>query len=152
MPDVEKLQISPHLSCGKIGNYSECGEISDFSTSVMHINLKFLHMTIFSQHISFVIFVTNIRYECPEHLQLAASIINTFFQRLPSSPLTQLLFQKVKLNIFKMLKLVNYHCLNTTHSANCHFDFFCTNFVKNNQCLPCCLPYYNPSQSEMLEQ
>ena len=59
---VEKCQISPHLSCGKIGNYSECGEISDFSTSVMHINLKFLHMTNFSPHISLVILVTNIRY------------------------------------------------------------------------------------------
>ena len=60
---VEKCQISPHLSCGKIGNYSECGEISDFSTSVMHINLKFLHMTNFSPHISFVIFATNMRYD-----------------------------------------------------------------------------------------
>ena len=51
MPDVEKLQISPHLSCGEILNYSTCGEILDFSTFVMHINLKFLHMTIFL-HIS----------------------------------------------------------------------------------------------------
>ena len=56
MLDVEKLQISPHLSCGEIWNYSASGEISDFSTSVMHINLKFLHMTNFSPHISFVIF------------------------------------------------------------------------------------------------
>ena len=39
-----------------------CGESSDFSTSVMNINLKFLHMTNFSPHISFVIFATNMRY------------------------------------------------------------------------------------------
>ena len=60
MPDVEKLQISPHLSCGEILNYSTCGEILDFSTCgeildfstfVMHIDLKFLHMTNFSPHI-----------------------------------------------------------------------------------------------------
>ena len=51
MPDVEKLQISPHLSCGEIWNYSTWGEISDFSTSFMHTNLKFLHMTNFSPHI-----------------------------------------------------------------------------------------------------
>ena len=63
MPDVEKLQISPHLSCGEILNYSTCGEISDFSTFVMHINLKFLYMTNFSPHIYLVILVTNIRYE-----------------------------------------------------------------------------------------
>ena len=39
-----------------------CGEISDFYTSVMHKNLKFLHMTIFSLHISYVIYVTNMRF------------------------------------------------------------------------------------------
>lgn len=36
--------------------YSTCGEISDFSTSVMHINLKFLHMTNFSPHILYCLF------------------------------------------------------------------------------------------------
>ena len=36
MPDVEKLQISPHLSCGEILSYSTCGEISDFSKFTTH--------------------------------------------------------------------------------------------------------------------
>ena len=62
MPAVEKLQISPHLSCEEIRNYSTYGETSDFATSLVHINLKFLHMTNFSPHISLVILVTNIRY------------------------------------------------------------------------------------------
>ena len=49
-------------SSGEIWIYFTWGEISDFSTSVMNINLKCLHLTNFSPHISFVIFVTNIRY------------------------------------------------------------------------------------------
>ena len=36
MPNVEKFQISPHLACGEILNYSTCEEISDFSAYVMH--------------------------------------------------------------------------------------------------------------------
>ena len=43
-PDVEKLQISSHLSSGEILNYSTCGEMSDFSISVMWRNLKLLRM------------------------------------------------------------------------------------------------------------
>ena len=35
------------LSCGDIWNNFSCVEISDFSTSVMHKNLKFLHMKFF---------------------------------------------------------------------------------------------------------
>ena len=41
-----RLHIAPHLSCGGIWNYSTWEEFSDFSSSVMHRNLKFLHMTI----------------------------------------------------------------------------------------------------------
>ena len=48
---VEKFEIN-----------STCGEILDFATSLMHINLKFLHMTNFSPQISFVIFATKMRY------------------------------------------------------------------------------------------
>ena len=62
MPDVEKFQISPHLSYGKIWNYSTCGEISDFSTFITHRNLKFLHMTNFPPHVWQGIQVTNMRY------------------------------------------------------------------------------------------
>ena len=62
MPDMEKLQISAHLSYGEILKYSAYREISDFSTSVIHIDTKFLLMTNFSPHISFVIFATNMRY------------------------------------------------------------------------------------------
>ena len=39
------------MSCGEILNCATCGEISEFSTSVTHKNLKFLHMTIFSPRI-----------------------------------------------------------------------------------------------------
>ena len=47
-PNLAKFHISPHILCGKIWNSSACGEMSNFSTSVMHWNLKFLHMTDFS--------------------------------------------------------------------------------------------------------
>ena len=47
-PNLAKFHIFPHLLCGKSWNSSACGEISNFSTSVMHWNLKFLHMTDFS--------------------------------------------------------------------------------------------------------
>ena len=53
------------LHIGDVENFFKfftCGEISDFYTSVMHKNLKFLHMTIFSPHISYVIYVTNMRF------------------------------------------------------------------------------------------
>ena len=57
---MEKYQISPHLSCGEIWNYSTRGEISDFSTSVMHINLKFLHMAnLFSTYLINIRYVTD---------------------------------------------------------------------------------------------
>ena len=52
MPDVEKLQISPHLSYGKISNFK----------FIMHRNLKFLHLKNFSPHISLVILATSMRY------------------------------------------------------------------------------------------
>jgi hypothetical protein len=42
-----RFQISPHLTCEEIWNHPTCGEISDFSTSVMYRNLTFLHMTDF---------------------------------------------------------------------------------------------------------
>ena len=81
MPDVEKFQISPHLSYGKIWNYSTCGEISDFSTFTTHRNLKFLHMTDFSPHVWLVILVTNIRYVdvvplCRKHIPRVSSSTN----------------------------------------------------------------------------
>ena len=41
MPDVEKFQISPHLSWG---DNATCGDFSDLSTSVMWRNLKLIHM------------------------------------------------------------------------------------------------------------
>ena len=47
--------LSPHLSYGKIWNYSTRGETSDFSIFITHRNLKFLHMTYFSPHISCVL-------------------------------------------------------------------------------------------------
>ena len=50
---IGSFQNSPHLA------YEE---ISDFSTFVMYRNLKFLNMTNFSPHVSFVNFVTNMRY------------------------------------------------------------------------------------------
>ena len=46
-PHVEKIKISPNLSCGEMWNCCTCEEISEFSTSVMHRNLIFFHMTIF---------------------------------------------------------------------------------------------------------
>ena len=46
-----EFQISPHLSCGDIWNFSTCGEIFNFPTIVIHGKLKFLHMTIFSPQI-----------------------------------------------------------------------------------------------------
>ena len=67
MPDVEKFQISAHLSYGKIWNYSTYGEISDFSTFITHRNLKFLHMKKFSTDI-LVGLVTNIRSAYSPHL------------------------------------------------------------------------------------
>jgi len=68
---MDKFQISSHLSCGEMWNFSKfgkishfatsvvwknwnsssCGEISDFFTSVMYWNLKFLHMTDFFLHL-----------------------------------------------------------------------------------------------------
>ena len=48
-------------SCGEIWNYPTCVEISEFSASVMHRNLKFLHKPYFSPQI-LVGLVTNIRY------------------------------------------------------------------------------------------
>ena len=36
--------------------------VEKFHANVMHQNLKFLHMTNFSPHVSFVNFVTNMRY------------------------------------------------------------------------------------------
>ena len=42
----------------------------------MHINLKFLHITIFSPHISLVILVTNIRYDF-----IKTCIISTNFNK-----------------------------------------------------------------------
>ena len=56
-----EFQISPHLSCGDIWNFSICGEIFNFPTIVIHGKLKYLHMTIFSPLIILVILVTNIR-------------------------------------------------------------------------------------------
>ena len=78
-PDVEKFQMSIHLSCGEIWNYSTCGEISDFSTSVVHRNLKFLHMTDFSPHIPFVRNVTNIRYASFQSTSTILSISCFFY-------------------------------------------------------------------------
>ena len=56
-----EFQISPHLSCGDIWNFSTCGEIFNFPTIVIHGKVIFLHMTIFSPLIILVILVTNIR-------------------------------------------------------------------------------------------
>ena len=56
-----EFQISPHLSCGDIWNFSTCGEIFNFPTIVIHGKLKFLHMTIFSPLMILVILVTNMR-------------------------------------------------------------------------------------------
>ena len=52
---MEKFQISLQLSCGKI-------EIAQHVKKFMHHNLKFLHMTIFSTYLIYVIYVTNNRY------------------------------------------------------------------------------------------
>ena len=78
MPDVEKFQISPHLSYGKIWNYSTCGEISDFSTFITHRNLKFLHMTNFSPHVWQVIQVTNIRYDLHQGVLIILILVLTW--------------------------------------------------------------------------
>ena len=59
-----EFQISPHLSCGDIWNFSTCGEIFNFPTIVIHGKLKFLHMKIFSPLIILVILVTNMRFAC----------------------------------------------------------------------------------------
>ena len=56
----------------------------DLSISVMHINLKFLHITNFSPHISFVIFVTNIRY-AGAHLEHALLALQPLLP-LPQHP------------------------------------------------------------------
>ena len=48
---VEKCQIFPHLSCGEIWNYSTCREIPHFCTSVMDIIWNFSTWQIFL-HIS----------------------------------------------------------------------------------------------------
>ena len=37
--------------------------MSDFSRFLMYRNLEFLHMTDFSPHVSFVNYVTNMRYD-----------------------------------------------------------------------------------------
>ena len=54
-------------------NFSHVDKNSDLSTSVIHRNLKFLHMTYFSPHISYVIYVTNMRYDyCVSYLPLSS--------------------------------------------------------------------------------
>ena len=68
MQEVEKFQICPHLWCGDIGNFSICGETSDFSISVTFRNLKYLHMANFSTDIM-VVLVTNMRYVVHGHWQ-----------------------------------------------------------------------------------
>ena len=45
------FQISPHMSCGHIWNFSTRGDILNFPTNVIHGKLKFLHMKFFSPQI-----------------------------------------------------------------------------------------------------
>ena len=57
-----RFQISLHLSCEDVWNYSICGQILAFSTCFMYRNLKFLHMTAFFSTDTVLVSVTNMRY------------------------------------------------------------------------------------------